>query len=114
MGAATNRIELGTAVMPIQTRHPVAMAQQALANQAVCEGRFTLGVGPSHHWIVEGMLGLPYDRPARQVRDYLEVVTIALSGPGQVDVENDSYRVHNAIDVTDIAPTPVSSPRWHR
>ena len=107
MGAATNRIELGTAVMPIQTRHPVAMAQQALANQAVCEGRFTLGIGPSHHWIVEDMLGLPYDRPARQVRDYLEVLTVALSGPGQVDVENDSYRVHNAIDVTDIAPTPV-------
>ena len=107
MGAATNRIELGTAVMPIQTRHPVAMAQQALANQAVCEGRFTLGIGPSHHWIVEDMLGLPYDRPARQVRDYLEVLNVALSGPGQVDVENDSYRVHNAIDVTDIAPTPV-------
>ncbi len=107
MGAATNRIELGTAVMPIQTRHPVAMAQQALANQAVCEGRFTLGVGPSHHWIVEDMLGLPYDKPARQVRDYLEVLTAALAGPGRIDVENDSYRVHNAIDVTDIAPTPV-------
>ena len=82
MGAATNRIELGTAVMPIQTRHPVAMAQQALANQAVCEGRFTLGIGPSHHWIVEDMLGLPYDRPARQVRDYLEVLNVAFAGPG--------------------------------
>ena len=61
MGRATSRIELGTAVMPIQTRHPVAMAQQALANQAVCEGRFTLGLGPSHHWIVSDMLGLSYD-----------------------------------------------------
>ena len=107
MGAATKRIEIGTTVMPIQTRHPVAMAQQALANQAVCEGRFTLGIGPSHHWIVEDMLGLPYDRPARQVRDYLEVLNVALAGPGRVDVENDSYRVHNAIDVTDITPTPV-------
>ena len=42
MGAATQRVEIGTAVMPIQTRHPIAMAQQALSNQAVCEGRFTL------------------------------------------------------------------------
>ena len=56
MGDATTSIELGTAVMPIQTRHPVAMAQQALADQAVCEGRFVLGLGPSHHWIVEDML----------------------------------------------------------
>ena len=64
--------------MPIQTRHPVAMAQQALSNQAVCEGRFTLGLGPSHHWIVTDMLGLPYDRPARLVRNYLEVLNAAL------------------------------------
>ncbi len=79
---ATTAIELGTAVMPIQTRHPIAMAQQALANQAVCEGRFTLGLGPSHHWIVEDMLGLPYDQPARQVRNYLEVLNVAFAGPG--------------------------------
>jgi F420-dependent oxidoreductase-like protein len=107
MGQATSRVELGTAVVPIQTRHPIAMAQQALATQAVCEGRLTLGVGPSHHWIVTDMLGLPYERPARLVRNYLEVLDAALAGPGQVDVENDDFCVHNAIDVTDIVPTPV-------
>jgi F420-dependent oxidoreductase-like protein len=107
MGRATSRIELGTAVMVIQTRHPVAMAQQVLSTQAVCEGRFTLGLGPSHHWIVEDMLGLRYERPARLVRDYLEVLNTAFAGPGQVDVENDSYRVHNPIDVTDLPPTQV-------
>jgi len=107
MGRATSRVELGTAVMPIQTRHPVAMAQQGLAVQAVCEGRLTLGLGPSHHWIVEDMLGLPYARPAGLVRDYLEVLNAAFDGPGPVDVENDSYRVHNPLDVTDIAPTPI-------
>ena len=107
MGGATSRIELGTAVMPIQTRHPIAMAQQALSNQAVCVGRFTLGLGPSHHWIVEDMLGLPYERPARLVRNYLEVLNEALAGPGPVDVENDDFRVHNPLDVTDITPTPI-------
>ena len=107
MGRETTRIELGTAVMPVQTRHPVAMAQQALANQAVCEGRFTLGLGPSHHWIVEDMLGLPYDKPARLVRNYLEVLNAAFAGPGPVDIENDDYRIHNPLDVTDITPTPI-------
>jgi alkanesulfonate monooxygenase SsuD/methylene tetrahydromethanopterin reductase-like flavin-dependent oxidoreductase (luciferase family) len=47
MGQATERIELGTAVVPIQTRHPIAMAQEVLSNQEVCEGRFTLGIGVS-------------------------------------------------------------------
>ena len=107
MGRATERIELGTAVVPIQTRHPVAMAQQALSTQAVCEGRLTLGLGPSHHWIVEDMLGLSYDRPAQQVRNYLEVLNAAFAGPGPVDVVNDGYRVHNPLDITDIVPTPI-------
>jgi F420-dependent oxidoreductase-like protein len=83
------------------------MAQQALSTQAVCDGRLTLGLGPSHHWIVEDMLGLPYEKPARLVRDYLEVLNVALAGPGPVDVENDSFRVHNPLDVTDVAPTPI-------
>jgi F420-dependent oxidoreductase-like protein len=107
MGRATSRIELGTAVAVIQTRHPIAMAQQALATQAVCEGRFTLGLGPSHHWIIEEMLGLEYERPARLVRDYVQVLQTAFAGPGPVDVENDSFRVHNPLDVTDLEPTPI-------
>jgi F420-dependent oxidoreductase-like protein len=107
IGKATERIELGTAVVPIQTRHPVAMAQEALSIQAVCEGRFTLGLGTSHHWIIEDILGLPYERPAHQMRNYLEVLNAALRGPGSVDVENDGYRVHSPIDVTDWGPNPV-------
>lgn len=107
MGRATRRIELGTAVLPIQTRHPIAMAQEVLSVQAVCEGRFTPGLGVSHHWVIEDMLGLTYERPAHQMRTYLEVLNAALRGPGQVDVENDGYRVHSPMDVTDWAPNPV-------
>jgi F420-dependent oxidoreductase-like protein len=106
MGRATTRIEIGTAVLPIQSRHPVAMAQQALSTQAVCGGRLTLGLGASHHWIVADMFGLPYERPAHQMRNYLEVLNAAFAGPGPVDVENDGYRVHNPLDITDI-PTPI-------
>jgi F420-dependent oxidoreductase-like protein len=107
LGRATRRVELGTAVLPIQTRHPIAMAQEVLSNQAVCEGRFTLGLGASHHWVIDGMLGLPYERPARLMRSYLEVLNAALRGPGKVDVENDAYRVHSPIDVTDQPPTSI-------
>jgi F420-dependent oxidoreductase-like protein len=77
------------------------MAQQALTTQAACGGRFTLGLGPSHHWIIEDQLGLPYDKPAKLVRDYLDVLTEAFQGPGRVDVDNDAYRVHSPVDVSD-------------
>jgi F420-dependent oxidoreductase-like protein len=107
MGPQTNQIELATSVVPIQTRHPIAMAQQVLTTQIACGGRVTLGIGPSHHWVIEDQLGLRYDQPAWLVRNYLDVLEAALAGPGNVDVENDRYRVHSPMNVTDIAPTPI-------
>jgi F420-dependent oxidoreductase-like protein len=107
MAQATGRIELGTAVVPIQTRHPIAMAQEVMSVQAVCEGRFTLGIGVSHKWVVEGQLGLPFERPAQQMRSYLEVLNPALRGPGAIHVENDAWRVNSPMDVTDWSPNPV-------
>lgn len=107
LGSVTDRIEIGTAVVPIQTRHPLIMAQQAMTTQVACGGRFTLGIGPSHHWIIADQLGLPYDRPARLVRDYLEVLGAAFAGPGAVAVDNDAYHVHSPIDVTDAFELPV-------
>jgi 5,10-methylenetetrahydromethanopterin reductase len=107
IGDATSRIEVGTAVVPVQPRHPVALAQQALSVQAVCGGRLALGLGVSHHWVIEDMLGLPYEHPVSTLRAHLDVLGPALAGPGTVDVENDLFRVHNPLDITDVAPTPV-------
>jgi len=101
LGQVTDRIEIGTAVVPIQTRHPLIMAQQALTTQAACGGRLALGLGPSHHWIIADQLGLGYDRPAKLVRDYLDVLGSAFRGPGTVDVDNDTFTVHSPIDVAD-------------
>jgi F420-dependent oxidoreductase-like protein len=107
LGQVTERIEIGSAVIPVQTRHPIAMAQQALTTQSACEGRFALGLGTSHHWIVDGQLGLPYERPAHLMRNYLEVITAAFAGPGPVDAENDTYRVHSPMDVAEPMPMPI-------
>ena len=73
----------------------------------MCRGRLALGLGVSHHWIIDEMLGLPYERPAATMRAHLDVLDQALRGPGAVDVDNEAFRVHNPLDVTDIAPTPV-------
>ena len=92
----------------MQPRHPVALAQQALSVQAVCEGRLALGLGVSHHWIIDEMMGLPYEKPdAPPCAPTSTCWTAALAGPGPVDVENDMFRVHNPLDITDVAPTPV-------
>lgn len=107
LGAATARIEVGTSVVPVQPRHPVVLAQQALSVQAVCEGRFTLGIGVSHHWIIADMLGLPYERQATTMRCTLDVLDQALRGPGLVEVHNQLFDIRQPFDITDVASTPV-------
>jgi F420-dependent oxidoreductase-like protein len=108
-GARTTRIELGTTVVPTYLRHPFAMAQQAMTVYAAAGGRFTLGIGPSHHMVVEGMWGMSYDRPARHVREYLDVL-IPLARSGRVAHNGELYRVNGAISVRelrDLPPMPV-------
>lgn len=103
----TDRIELGTAVMPTYPRHPLALAQQALSVQAACGGRLTLGIGPSHPVVVENMHGLSYAKPYTNTREYVEVLERAVAGPGQVHFEGSEYRVNALLDVPDGSPVPI-------
>jgi F420-dependent oxidoreductase-like protein len=103
-GRATHRIELGTAVVPTFPRHPMAIAQQALTANAAAGGRFTLGVGLSHEVVIENMYGLRYDRPARHMREYLEVLAPLLRGD-PAKFEGEQYRVNGKLEVPDSVPT---------
>ncbi len=105
-GRETERIELGTAVVPSYPRHPVAMAQQALTAQAASRGRFTLGIGLSHKFVIEDMFGLSFERPARHMRDYLGALTPLLRGE-EAKYEGETYRVHVTFDVPGATPVPL-------
>ena len=73
-GMQTSRIELGVGVVPTYPRHPAALAQQALTTATATDGRFILGIGPSHRPGMEEGFGIPYDRPALHTREYLSVM----------------------------------------
>jgi len=105
-GRETTQIELTTGVVPSPPRHPTAIAQQALTVQAACDGRFTLGIGLSHKLVIEGMFGLSYAQPAKQMREYLNVLTPLLRGePASFD--GDFYRVHADISVEGAGTVPL-------
>ncbi|HVS50342.1 MAG TPA: LLM class flavin-dependent oxidoreductase [Candidatus Dormibacteraeota bacterium] len=76
--AATQRIGLGTGVLPIYTRHPTAMAQMAATLDELSGGRFILGIGVSHKVTVESMWGLRLDSPAEAMGEYLDIVRTSL------------------------------------
>jgi len=71
-------IELGTAVVPTYSRHPYYMAQQAMSTQAACNGRFALGIGLSHQIVIETILGMSFEKPAKHMEEYLSVLVPVL------------------------------------
>jgi F420-dependent oxidoreductase-like protein len=102
----TSKIELGTAVVPTFSRHPFYMAQQALTTQAACAGRFVLGIGPSHKVVIENMLGLSYEKPARHVREYMNVLR-QLMDEGRTTFEGETYRVTGQLAVSGASSCPI-------
>jgi F420-dependent oxidoreductase-like protein len=107
VGRETQRIGLGTAVTPTFPRHPTAIAQQALTTAAATGNRFTLGIGLSHQLVIENMLGLSYQQPARHMREYLSVLMPLVRGE-PANFQGEEYRVSNvALDVPGATRLPV-------
>ncbi len=94
VGREVPDITLGTFVVPTYSRHPLYMAQQAMTTQAATGGRFVLGIGLSHKIVIEGILGLSFAKPARHMREYLEVLMPILQA-GSVQHAGEVYRVDN-------------------
>ncbi|TML29492.1 MAG: LLM class flavin-dependent oxidoreductase [Actinobacteria bacterium] len=76
----TERIRLGTGVVPIYTRTPATMAQTAATVDELSGGRLRLGLGVSHRPVVEGWHGQTIDKPVSEMREYVTIVRAILAG----------------------------------
>ncbi len=77
---ATERIRVGTGVVPIYTRTPATMGQTAATIDELSGGRLTLGLGVSHRVVVEAWHGQSIDRPVKEMREYASIVRAILRG----------------------------------
>ena len=106
-GRETQHIEVGTAVTPTYPRHPSAIAQQALTAASMARNRFTLGIGLSHKMVIEDMLGMSFAKPARHMKEYLDILIPLLRGD-VVNYDGNEYRVHNTqVKVPGVDDVPV-------
>jgi F420-dependent oxidoreductase-like protein len=74
LGALTNRVKLGTAIMQIPGRTPANAAMTAMTLQQISNGRFLMGLGLSGPQVVEGWHGLSYAKPLTRTREYVAIV----------------------------------------
>ena len=70
----TERIRLGTSIVPTYPRHPLALAQQAATVAGLGPDRLRLGVGPSHRPAIEPVYGIPMEAPLAHLREYVDVL----------------------------------------
>jgi F420-dependent oxidoreductase-like protein len=80
VGREYRDLDLGTAVVPIHTRHPTMLGAQARTVQEAIGGRLSLGIGLSHKAVVEGMWGISFERPAKYMAEYLDALEPILRG----------------------------------
>lgn len=106
----TQQIRMGTAIIPTYPRHPMVMAQQALAIAELSSNRLRLGIGPSHKPHIEGAYGLPQTEPLRHLREYMQVVRTALE-TGRVDLDGSFFHVHMSLSQTMQIPLLLSALR---
>src|SRR5215207_2918381 len=106
-GRLTQRVELGTFVIPTYPRHPAALAEQALTVQAASGGRLVLGIGLSHRVTMEGMLGFDWSHPIRHMREYLTCLNQLLSGQ-PTSFAGEEFRIEGyQLNVTGATPPQV-------
>jgi len=78
LGALTQHIDLGAAVMQIPARTPAMTAMTAATIDTLSGGRFRLGLGVSGPQVSEGWHGVPFAAPLGRTREYVDIVRMAL------------------------------------
>ena len=90
-GSHTDRIRLGTSLIPIGARTPTATAMAALTLDHLSGGRHILGMGVSGPGVIEGWFGQPFDRPLERTREYVDIVRQVLRRDAVVTSEGRHY-----------------------
>ena len=111
--ATTERILLGTSIIPTYPRHPIVAVQQTQVIAQLAPGRFRLGLGPSHKVSIEPMFGIEHHAPLTNLREYIQVVK-ALLGEGRVDFDGKQYHGHAALPGAAAPDVPVMASALRR
>lgn len=74
IGAQTQQIKLGTAILQMPARSPAMTAMTAMTLDQLSGGRMVLGIGLSGPQVVEGWHGQAYGKPLGKTREYVEIL----------------------------------------
>jgi alkanesulfonate monooxygenase SsuD/methylene tetrahydromethanopterin reductase-like flavin-dependent oxidoreductase (luciferase family) len=91
IAGVTSRIGLATAVLPVWSRTPAAIAMAAASLQRASGGRFALGLGASSPPLVAGLHGMTWQQPIDRMRTTVVAVRALLEG-GRLPLDREGVR----------------------
>ncbi|MDT7645730.1 MAG: hypothetical protein QOC75_2730 [Pseudonocardiales bacterium] len=73
LAARTERVQIGSAILPLYSRTPALLAQTAAGLDHISGGRAILGLGASGPQVIEGWHAVPYDKPLARTREIIDI-----------------------------------------
>ena len=93
LAAKTETIQLGAAILQVPARQPAAAAMAGVTIDALSNGRFIFGFGPSGPQVSEGWYGVPYEKPWGRTREYVEIVKQIVARGGRLEYEGKHFEL---------------------
>src|SRR5260370_11016689 len=78
LARVTKRIKIGAGIANIYSRTPAVIASTAATLDERSGGRIILGLGPSGANVVEHWHGVPFQKPVKRTREYVEIIRMIL------------------------------------
>ncbi|MFQ5419540.1 MAG: LLM class F420-dependent oxidoreductase [Anaerolineae bacterium] len=93
LGAQTQNIRLGTAIMQMPGRTPANAAMTAMTLNQLSNGRFLMGLGLSGPQVVEGWHGVSYAKPLTRTREYVDIVRQIFRRQDRMRLDGKLYQI---------------------
>ncbi|MDA0352615.1 MAG: LLM class flavin-dependent oxidoreductase [Chloroflexi bacterium] len=115
----TSKIELGTSILNCFSRTPATLAQEFSTLDQISEGRAVLGLGSSGEFVIEHFHGLPFSKPLRRLREYVDIFNMLMSGEplnyeGEIfqmgrgfQLRTNTFRKHVPVYIAAITPRSI-------
>jgi F420-dependent oxidoreductase-like protein len=74
LALSTKKIQLGTAIVNVFSRTPAVLAMTFGTLDELSQGRAIIGLGSSGKNVIEHWHGVPFEKPATRLREYIEII----------------------------------------
>ena len=80
LALSTKKIQLGTAIVNVFSRSPAVLAMTFGTLDELSGGRAIIGLGSSGKNVIEHWHGVPFEKPATRLREYVQIIDMIMRG----------------------------------